>query len=648
MDRRVQSSFLNFAVAFPTEFRSLKRTFNGSDYVSRYNPVTGPAATSTLFYTPLRAAVITSSMYSGAHGTVGGLAVVQGEDGTLYNAVEFNTYWNEDKTDTITLIAKEDMSEIRGCVTDGYRCVGARLSNPHVVAAVAMVLLPKLAKDTEFLESFTNVVENLVSGETTDAIPVSVMCDNFYRRFTNKACEAHLEIPYFEDSTVETTLNLGELSVEDLAKFTVVRTRYGQMSSYWGGTVKDKVAPRDRIDRALGDAAPSATVRPKAKRKSSKVDNRQKEFVGKFPFAKDDELEEWQKKAIPVLPSHLVIPDWLFDIANDAYLLHDTLTPMSTFCFYGPAGTGKTTAVRILAAGLNLPHYVVTCGAFSEKYDFYGEFVPRTTSGGFRVDEDFIDQMRYEPDKAYKLLTGRDNPDAGYDDCFEALSEKAREDKLRYDDESRFVFVPSPFAETIEHGGVCELQEVAAIKDPAVLETLNSALEKMDGGLRLPTGKVIKRNKNAVIVMTTNLDYRGCHELAEMVINRCERVEVAPPAEGEVKQFVRAATGIEPGKALDIMFNVYSGIMGWIADNDVPGAVLSTRNLEKCAGYYVAHLKEQNKERAKRELKALTEDLNLCRTAIDKEIVRQAVWGHELQDELRTSFLDTEIRPSAF
>lgn len=44
---------------------------------------------------------------------------------------------------------------------------------------------------------------------------------------------------------------------------------------------------------------------------------------------------------------------------------------------------------------------------------------------------------------------------------------------------------------------------------PGVLVGLNSLLEQ-EGSITLPTGEVIDRHPDTVIVITTNIDYEGC------------------------------------------------------------------------------------------------------------------------------------------
>ena len=58
---------------------------------------------------------------------------------------------------------------------------------------------------------------------------------------------------------------------------------------------------------------------------------------------------------------------------------------------------------------------------------------------------------------------------------------------------------------------------------PGVLVGLNSMLEQ-SGSITLPTGEIINRHPDAVVVVTTNISYEGCRGLNQSVIDRMSPV----------------------------------------------------------------------------------------------------------------------------
>ena len=71
----------------------------------------------------------------------------------------------------------------------------------------------------------------------------------------------------------------------------------------------------------------------------------------------------------------------------------------------------------------------------------------------------------------------------------------------------------------LKHGYLVELQEPTTIIQPGVLVGLNSLLEQ-GGSITLPTGEVIHRHPDAVVVVTTNVSYEGCRGVNQSVLDR--------------------------------------------------------------------------------------------------------------------------------
>ena len=63
-----------------------------------------------------------------------------------------------------------------------------------------------------------------------------------------------------------------------------------------------------------------------------------------------------------------------------------------------------------------------------------------------------------------------------------------------------YTYVETDFIKALKNGYVAEIQEPSTILQPGVLVGLNSLLEQ-EGTITLPTGEVIRRHPDAVVVM---------------------------------------------------------------------------------------------------------------------------------------------------
>ena len=82
-----------------------------------------------------------------------------------------------------------------------------------------------------------------------------------------------------------------------------------------------------------------------------------------------------------------------------------------------------------------------------------------------------------------------------------------------------YTYVETDFIRALKYGYVCEVQEPTVIMQPGVLVGLNSLLEQT-GSITLPTGEVIRRHPDAVVIVTTNIAYEGCRGLNQSVTDR--------------------------------------------------------------------------------------------------------------------------------
>ena len=219
------------------------------------------------------------------------------------------------------------------------------------------------------------------------------------------------------------------------------------------------------------------------------------------------------------------------DICKHAKLTTGKPAQMRNFLLRGPAGTGKTMGAKAIAAGLGLPYMKYTCSAGTEIYDFVGMVFPNTehSTGEAQLDQEReqlrslggmtyenvskllhlpdLEDMDYDPAGVYQALTGVENQAATAQDCMALVLEKVTE-KVRQlsatpaeTSSQTYTYVETDFIKALKNGYVAEIQEPSTILQPGVLVGLNSLLEQ-EGTITLPTGEVIRRHPDAVVVLS--------------------------------------------------------------------------------------------------------------------------------------------------
>ena len=87
----------------------------------------------------------------------------------------------------------------------------------------------------------------------------------------------------------------------------------------------------------------------------------------------------------------------------------------------------------------------------------------------------------------------------------------------------------TPLIQAIRNGYVIEIQEPTVIANPGVLVGLNGLLDRC-ASVVLPTGEIVKRHPDTVVIITTNINYAGCRDLNQSIISRMNLViDLAEP-----------------------------------------------------------------------------------------------------------------------
>lgn len=335
------------------------------------------------------------------------------------------------------------------------------------------------------------------------------------------------------------------------------------------------------------------------------------DFVGKYALH-TRALSPQEQALVPALPEWYIIPSEVADICKHAQATTEKSAPMRNFLLRGPAGTGKTMGAKAIAAGLDLPYMKYTCSANTEIFDFVGMIFP-DSEGGSTGDADLdqeraelesmggityanvakimglpgLDDMDYDPAGVYRALTGLEKEDATSQECMaavmervtakvQALSKRAAEGQSSG---QTFRYVDTDFIKALRYGYVIEIQEPSTIAQPGVLVGLNSLMEQ-SGSITLPTGEIIHRHPDAVVVITTNTSYEGCRGMNQSVLDRMSLVrDVELPTPEVMVQRAMSVTGATDEYQVGQMVQVVNDLAEYCRKNSISDGSYGMRSL---------------------------------------------------------------------
>ena len=450
-------------------------------------------------------------------------------------------------------------------------------------AAVMMALFPMLMQDDEFKEIFEAYQDELNAGyphmdKATDYM--ALMCDNAYRRIKDDSCVAHIKV------NVDKAGNLMRVSQThlDSGSFTPTTVLAGEFKIFAQTGPAQIYSATETIDHA--------------------------DFEGQYVLNKRTFTPQ-ETMLIPKLPEWYIIPKEVVNICKHAKATTGKSMQMRNFLLRGPAGTGKTMGAKAIAAGLGLPYMKYTCSANTEIFDFVGMIFPDSedSTGSAQLDAERetliqmgginyvnvsklmklpdLDDMDYDPAGVYMALTGVENAAATAQDCMsivlDRVTEKVQELSKTVKDKNSsgqtYRYVETDFVKALKHGYVIEIQEPSTIVQPGVLVGLNSLLEQ-SGSITLPTGEVIQRHPDAVVVVTTNMSYEGCRGMNQSVLDRMSLVrDVELPSPEVMAQRAMSVTGATDEYEVSKMVQVVNDLAEYCRKNSITDGSYGMRSL---------------------------------------------------------------------
>lgn len=457
-------------------------------------------------------------------------------------------------------------------------------SSGHDGAAVIMAMFPTLLSDEEFSDCFEEYYDHYTKGfpDFEEAKKcAALLCDNTYRRIKDENCAAHVKTNLERSGTL-TRVSQAQI---DSGAFTPQQVLAGEFSIF---------AKTERI----------------IFRRATKIIEHS-DFVGKYALS----ARTWdaaEQSLIPILPPWYVIPQEVVDICEHAHATTGKPMQMRNFLLRGPAGTGKTMGVKAIAAGLNLPYMAYTCSAGTEIFDFIGQIFPDIDSestGDAQLDHEKeilksmgginytnvaklmklpnLDDMDYDPAGVYHALTGVENAAATSQDCMgivlNRVTEKVRALSKREENAKSngqtYSYIETDFIKALKKGYVIEIQEPSTIVQPGVLVGLNALLEQT-GTITLPTGEVIHRHPDAVVVITTNISYEGCRGINQSVVDRMSLVrDVELPSPEVMVQRAMSVTGATDDYQISQMVQVVNNLSEYCRKNSITDGSYGMRSL---------------------------------------------------------------------
>ncbi|HBU11355.1 MAG TPA: ATP-binding protein [Clostridiales bacterium] len=452
-------------------------------------------------------------------------------------------------------------------------------------AAVLLAMIPELMKDDEFAEHMDAYFDCHCTGwpDLTKATEhMAILCDNAYRRMGDEACAAHVKV------VLDSSGNIMRVSMAQIEA---------------GSFVPSAVIAGEFLVFAQTGPAPVYTP-------SSVIDH--SVFIGKYPLSSGRALNVQEQSMIPKLPEWYILPEQVVSVCRHAMDSSKKQSPMRNFLLRGPAGTGKTEGAKAIAAGVGLPYLKYTCSANTEIFDLVGMVFPDTetastgdamldqerdmlkTMGGVTYDNvaklmnlPGLDDIDYDAEGTYLALTGIEKTDATSQDCMRAVLEKVmgkvqQLSRVQKDGQSSgqtYSYVETDFIRALRYGYCVEIQEPATIMQPGVLVGLNSLLEQ-GGSITLPTGEVIRRHPDAVVIVTTNISYEGCRGINQSVLDRMNLIQdIELPTAEVMAQRAMSVTGCDDEYMVSKMVQVVCDMSDYCRKNGIQDGSTGMRGL---------------------------------------------------------------------
>ncbi|MDO4336464.1 MAG: hypothetical protein Q4C91_00045 [Eubacteriales bacterium] len=364
--------------------------------------------------------------------------------------------------------------------------------------------------DQELSDTFQKLNEEIKDGfpdpeRATDL--AYLCCDNLYRRISNCAALGAAGIPLDGNSIASGNVPLILTSQLDTGTYNPTRTVYG------------KFQVLECKKQGLGKT----------------IAELKEQYNRKF------ELTEPEKLLVPKLPEN-------YHVSAEAQEILEAVihSPMRVFLSAGEAGTGKTTNAKIIAQLLGLPYYAFTCSEGTDEVDLVSSMVPNTGEKEAKVQMPMptYRDIIMDPASALAQVCGSYDNEINEEEAFRKILTMFYQNGFEQGkDDKKFVLVESCIVTGCRRPSLVEIQEPSVITKPGTMVKLNGLLDE-GAVITLTSGEIVKRHPETVILITTNMGYKGCRGFNESVLSRMRMVHYLDPLDAE-GMVARAKTRVE-------------------------------------------------------------------------------------------------------
>lgn len=309
----------------------------------------------------------------------------------------------------------------------------------------------------------------------------------------------------------------------------------------------------------------------------------------KKTYGKQIELTADEKAKVPDVTKCM---DYQISESLELMVKMASVAHMSKFMLRGPAGVGKTTDAKLLAAVLGLPYRVFTCSENTDEMDLLANMLPNTGVPAIHnsIPEPNFQDMMMDPATALAKYTGVYEEGIDAEQAYKRIIANIVERmSAKQESEKNFVMVESEIIKACRRPAVIEIQEPACIAKPATLVRLNGLLD--DGAsITLLNGETVSVHPDTIFVFTTNSVYRGCRDFNESVLSRMDLiVDYEFPSVSELTERAIAKTGIDRTEHDNVkqMAEVMVKIQDYLEDNYGTGGVCGPRELTNWVKAYM-------------------------------------------------------------
>ena len=528
---KMPNYFYGFGKTLPEPFTGVEARTSG--VVSSLTPANVSVSTlsAPMLKAMLRWCKLRTDDNSGAIGFARDLVVVEYKSAIddQYHLVQYNSHTGKMQTGVF-----DDSTH-----TIADYAIGQRIGTSKDGTALFLALFPELMQNKEFetqLSVFQEQYDLGIPDKNLFIYTGRILCDNIYRQIENGLVKL--------DPNVVSASRIGLQSIDNgvYAPDMVLRGQF-------------------KIFKTATTSGTASTSIPKIS------------YSGKFEYGHKNSPEEQEMIDRQRMPDWYLWPEEVPFVCNHIVKTSNMPEPVRNVMFRGPAGTGKTKLSQAIADASNKVRVTITCNANWEIYDPLGQMLPNVAKGD--ANGVSLGDIWYAPEEVFKKLTGKEKPDATSDEAFALYVEN-----VCGSNGNNFVYTETDFVRAMRNGWVVEIQEPTVILNPGVIVGLNSLLEP-NGSISLVTGEVVHRHPDTVVVITTNVNYEGCREMNQSVIDRMNLViDVELPPLHVVKERAMRVTGFTDMAMADKMIRVLDAMNKYAKENNMDNVVIGVRSLK--------------------------------------------------------------------